>query len=333
MANTIASTYTVQMVVNYARAAAPWTNSILSVPGFTDEPAVSFADDIVKKIMAKANPWKWNMIKAPSFYTQPYQQDYPTSISMNAMGWLQNCTMVDINNADQQPPVQPPITCVLDLLPTSSCGNPTKICWLANSLIVTGLWPGPQVTYQNPLFLYGGGPGNNPLTAIKDANGNIQVVTGYGITGTFQPTWPAANAPAGTVTQDGTVVWTVQDPNGVAFRLDRLATFGSQVWQMNPTYQQKPPTITSLGDTFAPVPDDLNYLIRQGFLAYCYSQIDSAKFQEQYKIWEENIAIAMGASDREDQEFGFYPAQPIQGGGGTGQYGYPGWLGWSSDSQ
>ena len=46
-----------------------------------------------------------------------------------------------------------------------------------------------------------------------------------------------------------------------------------------------------------------------------------------------DIQTAMMGSDREPQEFGFYPAQPLQGGGTTGQYGYPGWLGWSSDAQ
>jgi hypothetical protein len=332
MSNTIASTLTAQKLLDYARV-FPWTIPVLGVSGYSDEPAVSFLDDIVKKIMAKANPWKWNMIPAASFLTQPYQQDYPTSVSQNDLGWLMNCTMIDINNASQEPPVQPPVTAVQNLLPTSSCGNPTKICWLPNKLAIKGVWPGANITYQNPLFVMGGGPGTNPLTAINDPNGNIQVLTGYGITGNSQPTWPGANAPAGTITSDGSAVWTVQDPNGIAFRLDRIATFGSQVWQINPTYQRKPPNILTLQQTIDPIPDDLSYLVKQGFLAYCYQQIDSDKFRDQYALWEEAIKIAMGASDREPQEFGFYPAQPIQGGGQTGQYGYPGWFGWQSDGR
>lgn len=332
MGNTTLSTLTPQKLVDYARA-FPWTVPVLGKSGYSDEPAVSFCDDLVKKIMAKANPWKWNMFQAPVFYTQPYQQDYPTSISQNDMGWCMNGTMVDINNASQQPPVQPPIRAVQNLLPTSSCGNPNQYCWIPNDLAVTGNWPGPGVPFQNPLYVYGGGPGNNALTAIQDLNGNIQVLTQYGATGANQPTWPAADAPAGTITNDGTVQWTVQDPNGVAFRLDRLATYGSEVWQIKPTYQKKPPNITSLQQTLSPIPDDLSYLVRDGFLAYCYKQIDSAKFQEMFQQWMLDIQTAMGASDREPQEFGFYPAQPLQGGGTTGQYGYPGWLGWSSDAQ
>ena len=85
------------------------------------------------------------MVPAPVFYTQPYQQDYPTSISQNDLGWLMNCTMVDINNASQQPPVQPPIRAVQNLLPTSSCGNPNQFCWIPNQLAITGNWPGPGI--------------------------------------------------------------------------------------------------------------------------------------------------------------------------------------------
>ena len=332
MPNTQSSTLTGQMLVDYART-FPWTTPVLRVVGPSDEPAVSFIDDIVKKIMARANPWKWNMFQAPFFYTQPYQQDYPTSISQNFFGWGMNSTMVDINNASQQPPVQPPIRFVQNLLPTSSCGNPNQICWIPNDLAITGSWPGPSVPFVTPLYVQGGGPGNNPLTAITDPNGNILVLTQYGITGTTQPTWLGAGAQAGSIVRDGTVVWTVHDPNGIAFRLDRMATYGSEVWQMKPTYQGKPPNITSLSQNLFPIPDDLSYLVKQGFLAYCYQQIDSAKFQEEFALWMQNIQTAMTGSDREPQEFGFYPAQPIQGGGSTGQYGYPGWLGWSSDAQ
>lgn len=332
MANTKSSTLDGQMVLDYAKTFA-WTTPVLSKVGFGGEPAVSFLDDVVKKIMAKANPWKWNMFPAPTFYTQPYQQDYPTSISQNIFGWGQNCTMIDINNANSQATAQPPIWFCQNLLPTSSVGNPSKICWLPNDLAIKGIWPGANTVYQSPLKVNGGGPGNNPITAILDNNGNIQVVTTYGVTGSSQPTWPGAGAQAGTITTDGTVVWTVQDPNGIAFRLDRIATFGSQVWQMNPIYQQKPPNITKLNQNFSPIPDDLSYLVKQGFLAYCYQQIDSAKFREQFEQWMLDINTAMAGSDREPQEFGFYPAQPIQSGGQTGQYGYPGWPGWQSDGQ
>lgn len=329
------STLTPQNLVDLARTILP-AQPILGVAGYPQRFALSTANTVMRKILAENNPWKWNKALAPVFYTQPYQQDYPTSISQNTLGWLQSGTITDINNTSTPKP-QPPIEVVQDLLPTFIMGLPSKVCWVTNSTCITGQWPGPQVLYQTPLNSAGGGPGNNPLTAITDLNGNIQVVTTYGVTGNSQPSWPSAGASAGTTTSDGSVVWTVQDPNGIAFRLDLLATNNSNVWSVNLSYQVKPPRITSLTQTFNPIPDDLNYLIEQGFLTYCYKAADTAeirnKFPQEYAQWLSDIQEAMGSSDREKQEFGFYPASPLQGGGGSsggGMYGYPGWSGWSS---
>ena len=125
----------------------------------------------------------------------------------------------------------------------------------------------------------------------------------------------------------------MQDPNGVALRVDAMATNQSLVWELRVLFQQKPPNITTLTQTITPIPDDLSYLVKQGFLAFCTKQTDRSKFPQEYAQWLEDIQSAMGSSDREYQEFGFYPAQPIQGGGGesgnAGSWGsYPGWPGW-----
>jgi len=327
MANTILSSWSAQRLLDYARL-FPWTAPAIGVAGYSKEPATSFTDDIVKKILNKQNPWKWNEILAPVFYTQPYQQDYPTSISQNDMGWLQECTMVDINNVTNSSRNIPPLQCVARLLPQFIPGYPTKISWIPNSTAITSTWPGPGVTFQQPLVSLGGGPNGNPPCAITDANGNIWVVTTYGVTGS-NTVIAAANSVAGTTFNDGSVVWTVQDPLGVAFRLDYIASFGSNVFQMRPTYQKKAPNIISLTQIISPIPDELSYLVKQGFLAYCYKQVDNAKFQVEFAQWLADIKEALGASDREDQEFGMYPADPIQD-RGVGSNGYPGWPGWSS---
>jgi hypothetical protein len=331
--NTSPSSWRPQDCINYART-FDFAVPTVGLAGYDDEPALSFSNDIMQKILAKNNPWKWNSYQVPVFYSQPYQQDYPTSISANTMGWLESGAFTDINNPAGTPQyfVKPPLQMVARLLPTYVVGIPSQMCWVMNRNAQTGVWPGASMIYTNPLISQGGGPSNNPLTAITDPNGNIQVVTTYGTTGSTQPVWPAANSAAGTTTSDGTVVWTVQDPNGVAFRLDRLATYGSNVWQFNITYQQRAPLITSLTQTFAPIPDDLQYLIKQGFLAYCYKKSDRATFQVELAQWQEDIQQALEQTDREAQTFGIYPADSIQntgGGSGVGTYGYPGWFGWS----
>lgn len=328
------STLTVQQLIDYART-FDFTHPTVGLAGYDDEPALSFANDIIQKIMAINNPWKWNSYVAPVFYSQPYQQDYPTSISSSTMGWLESATITDINNPAGTPQffVKPPMQCVARLLPSYVLGIPTQMSYLLNRNAVTGVWPGANTLYQNPLVSAGGGPGQNPLTAITDPNGNIQVVTTYGTTGSSIPAFPTTGAAAGTTTTDNTVVWTVMDPLGVAFRLNALASFGSNVWQFNVTYQQKPTQITTLSQTFAPVPDDLNYLVKQGFLAYCYKQSDKKTFQIEYAQWLEDIQQALESGDRETQTFGLYPDSSLQspgrGAGGVGTYGYPGWPGWS----
>ncbi len=345
MPNTIASTLNAQLLIDYART-FPWTTPFLGVAGYTTQPAVSFLDEVVKKILAKTNPWKWNAAKFPVINTSPYQQDYPTSISQNVLGWLQAAVIVDINNTSNPLPILP-ITAVDRLLPTMVMGRPQKVAWVANSIAITGVWgrgepndPGPESAYMNPIVLQGGGPGNNPFTTITDANGNILVVTGYGpgnvsgVTGSTPPAAPA-NSQAGVTVQDGQITWTVQDPNGVALRVDALATNQSLVWQVRVLYQKKPPNIRTLIQTVAPIPDDLDYLCKQGFLCYCTKQSKNPeKFPAEFAQWMEDIQIAMGASDREQNEFGFFPSNPIQGGGGdaggnTGTWGFPGWPGWS----
>ena len=338
MGSTVPSTWNAQRLIDYARTFS-WTVPILGVAGYSDQPALSFLDEIVKHILSKTNPWPWNAAKFPAFETMPYQQDYPTSISQNVLGWLQAAVICDINNTSPPQPIIP-INAVNSLLPTMNTGRPQKVCWITNSTAQTAVWgrgrpndPGPGSVYQDPLVLNGGGPGLNPLTAVTDTNGNIQLVTTYGECGETMPIWPVANSPAGTSTTDGTVVWQVQDPNGVALRLDALATYQSIVWEIRVMYQLKPPTISTLKQTIDPVPDDLSYLVRKGFLAYCTGQTDRTKFVAEFAQWQADIQEAMGSSDRSYSEYGFFPAAPISGGGGeggsVGSWGYPGWVGWS----
>lgn len=343
MANKIISSFNTMNLIDYGRT-FPGTSKALGVAGYAVQPALSFADQVCKKIISKANPWKWNIVQAPVFYTQPFQQDFPTSITQEDFGWQMNCVALDINNPQSSTnlPIILPIEAVQYILPTFLAGFPRKISWVPNAIAQTGTWgggaagkagsPGPNAVYTNPLISQGGGPSNNPVTAITDPNGNILTVTTYGICGPNPPAFPAAGAAAGTTVPDGTVVWTVQDPNGIAWRLDLLAVYGSNVFEMHPIYQAAAPNLKTLSQTFAPIPDFMYYLVQQGFLAYCHKVSNPALFQEEYTQWEEDIQTAMMASDRERQEFGFYPESSIQGWGpnsGVGTFGYVGWPGWS----
>ena len=208
------------------------------------------------------------------------------------------------------------------------CGASVK------SLIGAATSPG--ITFGNGRYVAGSGSRNvltsldgvnwtNPAPQLNIAPAVANVAVAYG-NGVFVG---ASGYLGDTLTSPDGLQWTVQDPNGIAFRLDQVASFGSQVYQISPVYQLKPPNITSLSQTIAPIPDDLSYLVKRGFLAYCYEQVDHAKFTIAYAEWQAAIKEALGASDREDQEFGFYPADAMQSGTGGG-YDYVGWPGWSN---
>lgn len=329
------STLTPQMLIDYART-FDFTVPTVGLAGYSAQPTLSFCNDIMQKMLADNNPWKFNSYVAPVFYSQPYQQDFPTLMSSSTLGWLESATFTDINNPAGTPQfhIQPPLQCVARLLPNYRLGIPSQICWILNRNAQTASWPGPNSVFTNPLESKGGGPAQNSITTITDANGNILIVTTYGTTNSVNtpPVLPV-NSAAGTTVTDGTVVWTAVDPLGIAFRLDAMATFNSNVWQFNITYQQKPPLITSLTQTFAPITDEYQYLIKQGFLAYCYKKVDKNTFKEEYAQWLEDMQDALIQSDREAQTFGIYPSDGLQspgsGSGGNGSYGYPGWPNWS----
>jgi hypothetical protein len=140
----------------------------MGIAGYTDQPALSYANDIINKILARSNPWKWNAAKVTPFLTQPYQQDYPTNICARDFGWLQTCVALDVNSTST-PRAILPMTCVQAMLPTFLTNRPSKLTWLYNSVCQTGSWPGPDTTYIDPLVANGGGPSSNRLTASPAA--------------------------------------------------------------------------------------------------------------------------------------------------------------------
>ena len=157
----------------------------------------------------------------------------------------------------------------------------------------------------------------NPITQIIDPNGNYQVVVVYGTCGTVMPTWPAANAAFGTLTLDGTVVWTVVDPNAIGMRIGPGAVPSQTgvVWQFNLVGQKPAPNFSSppvayvnnpLSQTLAPFPDKYEPQFRAGVIAQCYrySTVSATrdKGEKNWAIWKEQLIHLRAKQDRELEE-------------------------------
>jgi len=163
------------------------------------------------------------------------------------------------------------------------------------------------------------GQSANPITQIRDTQGNLQVVTTYGTCGNTQPNWPASGAPAGTKTQDGTVVWTVVDPNAFGIRILPVPSQTGVVWQFNLVGQQPPPKFTNLQDTLTPFPDKYEPQFRAGVIAQCYRYSSQKsvqdKFEKNYLMWKESLVKLRQKQDRELEENVFTPERGIMGSG------------------
>lgn len=345
----MASTRTVQSFVNSARAYAD-IRAVLETSGYTNEPALTIANDVLEKILAQTLNWKWNRAYIPPFLTVALQQDYVTNT--NDMGWMEQGWRVDINNS-ANPNCPKPIfalEAVRDLELTSYQGVPFNISYIPNYLAQMGQWQ------ANTSYPCGYGQNQTPSSPIQqfiDVNGNILFINSgalglnisvpgyvngpvslpgynpYGTSGSFQPSATTGAAP-GTQVNDGSVIWTVADPNGYAVRTAPLPAFSGIVWFVQPVYQKKPIQLTQLSQVISPVPDELSYLFREGFMAMLWEHAGSKQAPAKYAKWEESLFTALRAGDRERDDAVFYPSEGIMGGGPWGNFfpigpGYPYW--------
>ena len=304
----MATTITLQSIANTARA-YPELTPIMGTGGFTQEPALSIGNDVLQKMLAVGMNWKFNRANAAPFLTNTLQQDYITSITN--LSWLELAWRTDINNTATPLPTYQMET-VRDLPKTFRQNNsPFQISWLPNALAIYGTW---QALTSYPTGLGQAQTPASPIQQFIDSNGNFLYVSTNGTSGAVAPSAPASSA-AGVTVADGTVVWKVADPGGVAFRINPLPANAGIVWQINPIYQKKPPILTSLQNTITPIPDEYGYLFRQGFIAMCYGHAGSGKFREAYAIWEEALFNAVRSADREQENNTMYPSESIMGGG------------------
>jgi hypothetical protein len=333
-----------QQVVNGLRG-YPEINSLLfsgNVP--TQSTILSIANRVSQRIFSQGLNWKWNRAyvnqTAAGFggiLTVALQQDYVTSTTN--LAWLEQGWRIDINNSTNNGNMAPkPIfgcETIRDSAQTSYQANPFNVSFIPNSLAFFGQW--------SPLTAYGCGYGvaQVPITPIQqfiDANGNylyldsrplglniespgfsgpgpipLPIPNPYGISGSVQPVLPV-NSAAGTQVTDGTVTWTVADPNGYAMRLTPLAAYSGLAWLVIIAYQKKPTILKNLTDILQ-TPDEYVYIFTDGFLAGCRDAIDHSKYGDSYRQWEEDLMGYLRSGDRERDETTFFPSEGLTGGG------------------
>lgn len=341
----MASTWTLQNIVTEVRA-YPEVTPVLGTSGYTTQPALSIANDTMQKMLAAGLDWKWNRgyvnvrNGVGGILTVALQQDYVTQYT--DIGWMETAWRIDINNSTNNGNKAPKpvlfMESVRDLPQTSTQSQPFQISFIPNSLAFMGQWN------ANTVYGCGYGVAQIPLTPLQqfiDQNGNILYLDSttlglsinspgfqttpivlptpnpYGTSGSSQPFAPTG-ASAGTQVTDGSVTWTVADPNGYAMRITPLPAFSGLAWLIIPVYQKKPPIIRNLTQVLAPIPDECIYLFRQGFLAGCYEHASSPKAAMAYEKWMADMTTFLRSGDREREEAVLYPSEALTGGSGSG---------------
>jgi hypothetical protein len=299
--------------------------------------------------------WKFNRFNVTPFPTISWQQDYFIP-GLVQLAWLESAWGIQFSNTSQPKP-KIPLECHKDLLVTyQQNGYPGKVCWIDNRLAQTGTWgatelqtptgqnnPGPGAVYVNPLTVQT--QPSNPITVITDSFNNLWTVTTYGTCGNVNPfltnqnptnAYPTLTNPtasAATVT-DGTTVWTAINPYGQAIRLNPIPPQQGQVWSINCVGQQRITQFTSLTQSLGVLPDDYYQYFVDGFLCQCYRRNPDAKirarFKDEWSLWLKSLDDAVKQASHEQDDFGFYPSEPVmETGVGSIYLGpaapYPGW--------
>lgn len=308
--------------------------------GYSTEPLLTACNDVMCRILDESMPWKWNRKVIPPFLTVSLQQDYCTNLT--DVSWLEACWIVDINNSTSNSNGAPkpirPMETVRDLVSTSVQNVPFQIAFVYNYQAYMGQWQANTA--------YGCGYGvaqlpKSPIQQFQDENGNILFIdstqlgitiespgyTGttiplpstspYGVSGSVQPA-ADPDATPGTLVQDGSVVWTVADPNGICWRVSPLPALNGLCWWIGGFYQQLPPTLLTMQQSLDPIPLSMIYLFRAGVRAQLQMFNGNPKGAQAYAEWEETMQKALRGADRQQEENVLYPTQTILNGGGCG---------------
>lgn len=333
-----ATTQTVQMVANQLKSNPEFYNLLGGAAGYSTEPVLTLANEVMSRILAENMPWKWNREIWPAFLTVSLQQDYVSNIT--DIGWLENGWLIDINNSTSNSNGAPkpvrPLETVRDLTQTSAQSVPFQVSFIPNAQAYMGLWQ------ANTAYGCGYGVAQLPRSPIQqfiDQNGNILFIdstqlglniespgyTGttllppgtpfpYGTSGSTQPLAPV-NATPGTLIQDGSVIWTVADAaSGYALRFDPVPALNGLTYLVICQYQVAPPVLPTLQTSLAPLTNQYLYLFRAGLRAALTRENDLAKGQQMYAEWEEVLQKSVRAADRQQEENTLYVTNSILGG-------------------
>jgi hypothetical protein len=281
----------------------------LNASGFGDTLGLTLANNVIADLITERFNWKWNRATAAPIYTNSWQQDYPQPKQpAGLIGWLEDCDLIDINNTTMPKPLWNLKVRRQISRTSTSTWRAQNICWMYNSELTLGTWPGADVVY---VPLVGTAPQQqNPLMSMMDVNGNILIVTTPGTTGATAPELPAKSV-EGTTVDDGSVVWTCVSPDSQGFRLDSLPNSAGPTYQIVPYFQMEPPNFADLAQLLNPIPNSFARHFDRGLESECLMASPNPNDRDRGNTAKINwLNSLLDAKKQGDKEVNIYELQP-----------------------
>ena len=324
------SNITVQTVVNLASTHLELL-PLSGVGGFSNEPALSLANDVLQTILAQPLDWRFNRAEMNMLVTSPNRQDYLfAGATIFSLGGSSQGAGIDLATNNALTISGSTVTIITLEQYNGSVGDVCYIRGTGSNYDSTFTQNGSSSTFGGKTYTI---TAINGLTITATVAGGTPTGTS-GSAGISDFGWLAAgtmvainNNNAILPTRHLEAVRTIQpystanNPEKVCVITDlgtgvlKIRFFpvpGTNVWGVNLVYQKKAPLITTLAGTWTPIPDELSYVYRQGFLARGYRYLNSPRADVEEAKLDKAIAKALGADEREVADVRLYPEIGLQ---------------------
>jgi hypothetical protein len=323
------STITVQNIINLASTHIELL-PMLNVGGYTNEPALSLANETLATLLAQPLDWQCNRTEMNMFVTSANRQDYKFagatffSVQQGAGIDLVSNSALTISGA----------TVTIKTLETYN-GNVGDVCYILgtgsnyDSTFTqngsTSTFGGNTYTVTNisgltvTATLTGTASGTSGAAGINDygwltGGSMVSINTNTAILPTRHLNVVRELQPVSFVGYPEDIC-VLQDLGTGVLRIRFRPVPGSAPWGVSLVYQKKAPLITALtgaGGTWAPFPDEFAYVYRQKFLALAYRYSNSPRADAEEMKADKAIAKALAMDEREVPDVNLYPAEGFQ---------------------
>lgn len=286
----MASTRTVQQTLTWA---SQFVNLRPMTLGTGFEPALTIANLVLQTILGPPFRWRWNR----DMYTASLSaaaQDFSISFNSNSP--------VAISAASQADPVS--------MTTASSPATGTLVTiggGTGNWVAVNGMWvltktAGTTFTIPVVSTAFGAVTGTLTYTLASSVFGFLERASATAGGRTWQVKDISAELPV--VSETGRPQFIAAQSQSVDAVTFRVSPVTDQAYTMNMTSQRKAPTMTSLSDTWSPVPDEYAFVYNHGFLAMAMLYADDPRWTvELPRFIVSLVGISQGLSDTEKNIF------------------------------